>query len=259
MAADAECVVDVVSALSGQSLCSLWLPGSRSVLGVKRRLQGDLGVGVFCQRLLLGQTGPPLQDREILASLAQAQREAAGEPPDTLALSLLRLAHVKTDLLANIQLLDAAGAGASADVERLLRLPLGPDCSEEDSLPRLRLRRRGGGGEGGRPGRFRHEAVVTTPLIRASLAGRQEVVQLLCEAGANKDRATLHGSRALTLASAQGHLEVVRLLREAGADKEKSDKIGRTALTRSSVRGHLEVVRLLCEAGADKGSQTTMV
>ena len=33
----------------------------------------------------------------------------------------MRLAHVKTDLNANLSLLLAAGTGASADVERLLR------------------------------------------------------------------------------------------------------------------------------------------
>ena len=107
MADDAECTLEVVSALSGQSLCSLLLPGSRSVLDVKRRLQADLGVGIFCQRLLLGQAGRPLEDREVLASLAP-RRQVAGEPLDALVLSLLRLSHVKTDLDANRRLLHAA-------------------------------------------------------------------------------------------------------------------------------------------------------
>ena len=190
---DAECILDVVNALSGQSLCSLQLPGSRSVLAVKRRLQADLGVGIFCQRLLLGRAGRPLEDRGVLASLAPWS-EVAGEPLDALALSLLRLSHVKTDLDANRRLLRAAGTGASADAELLLRLPLAPDCSEEE----LRSRRREGGEGGRRRGRFRNEAVGTTPLILASSAGHQEVVRLLCEAGANEDRATPHGMRALT-------------------------------------------------------------
>ena len=247
MADDAECTLEVVNALSGQSLCSLQLPGSRSVLEVKRRLRADLGVGIFCQRLLLGQAGRSLEDREVLASLAPRSK-ADGEPLDALVLSLLRLSHVKTDLVANRRLLRAARTGASADAELLLRLPLGPDCNEEE----LRLRR-GGGREGGRRRpRFRSETVGTTPLILASYAGHQEVVRLLCEAGANKDRATPHGRRALILASAEGHLEVVRLLCEAAADKEKADNYGFTALMRASSRGHLEMVRLLCEAGADK-------
>ena len=68
----------------------------------------------------------------------------------------------------------------------------------------------------------------------------------------------------MMFASVRGHLEVVRLLCEAGADKDKADNDGSTALMSASVRGHLEVVRLLCEAGVDKegsrllrGSRTT--
>ena len=205
MADDADCTLDVVNALSGQSLCSLQLPGSWSVLDVKRRLRADLGVGIFCQRLLHGRAGRPLEDHEVLASLAP-RSEVAGEPLDVLVLSLLRLSQVKTDLGANRRLPRAARTGASADAELLLRLPLADDCTEEE----LRLRRRGGG-EGGRQRgrfrneavgtRFRNEAVGTTPLILASLAGHVEVVRLLCEAGADKENAALGGLRALTLAS----------------------------------------------------------
>eukprot|EP00972_Heterocapsa_arctica_P035152 5175096-Heterocapsa_arctica.AAC.1 len=54
------------------------------------------------------------------------------------------------------------------------------------------------------------------------------------------------------LASKNGHLEVARLLCEAGADKDKARPHGATALYAASESGHLEVVRLLCEAGADK-------
>ena len=53
-------------------------------------------------------------------------------------------------------------------------------------------------------------------------------------------------------ASTRSHLEVVRLLCDAGADKDKADNSGCTALIWASTRGHLEVARLLCEAGADK-------
>ena len=53
----------------------------------------------------------------------------------------------------------------------------------------------------------------------ASTRGRLEVVQLLCEAGADKDKADEEGYTALMLASFSGRrVEVARLLREAGAD-----------------------------------------
>ena len=53
---------------------------------------------------------------------------------------------------------------------------------------------------------------------------------MLCEAGADKDKAMQGGATALTAASQNGHLEVARLLREAGADKDKAWQNGATAL-----------------------------
>ena len=91
-----------------------------------------------------------------------------------------------------------------------------------------------------------------TALMVASANGHLEVARLLCEAGADKDKAMQDGATALILASANGHLEVARLLCEAGADKDKAMQDGATALILASANGHLEVARLLCEAGADK-------
>ena len=48
---------------------------------------------------------------------------------------------------------------------------------------------------------FWSEAVGTTALILASMEGHLEVVRLLCEAGADKDKANQGGMRALTVAS----------------------------------------------------------
>ena len=47
------------------------------------------------------------------------------------------------------------------------------------------------------------------------------MVRLLCEAGADKDKADEHGDKALMLASGIGQLEVAQLLCEAGADEDK--------------------------------------
>ena len=54
------------------------------------------------------------------------------------------------------------------------------------------------------------------------------------------------------LASEKGHLDVVQPLCDSGAEKDKVDQDGRTALMFASKFGYLEVARLLCEAGADK-------
>ena len=92
-----------------------------------------------------------------------------------------------------------------------------------------------------------------TPLHMASHKGHLEVVRLLLEANADKDKATVIGSTSLHGASYNGHLEVVRLLLEANADKDKATNAdGVTPLYLASKEGHFEVVRLLLEANADK-------
>ena len=57
-------------------------------------------------------------------------------------------------------------------MERLLRLPLQPDQAEEQG---------------------------TTALMSAAGGGHLEVAQLLCEAGADTDKATVRGTTALML------------------------------------------------------------
>ena len=92
----------------------------------------------------------------------------------------------------------------------------------------------------------------TTSLYVASCEGHLEVVRLLLEANADKDKATDAGTTSLCAASRAGHLEVVRLLLEAEADKDKAAENGTTALHVASHEGHLEVVRVLLAANADK-------
>ena len=53
------------------------------------------------------------------------------------------------------------------------------------------------------------------------------------------------GSTALIVAAREGHKEVVQLLIEAGANREAQDRHGRTALYHARERNKHEVVRLL--------------
>ena len=85
--------------------------------------------------------------------------------------------------------------------------------------------------------------------------GHLEVVRVLCEAVADKDKATVGGATALMRASFNGHLEVVQLLCETGADKDKANRNGNTALMEASWMEYLEVARLLREAGADNDTE----
>ena len=61
-----------------------------------------------------------------------------------------------------------------------------------------------------------------TMLFRASTEGNLELVRLLVEGGADKDKATREGWTPLNYASNGGHLEMVRLLIEKGANLDKA-------------------------------------
>ncbi|CAK9116673.1 unnamed protein product [Durusdinium trenchii] len=57
---------------------------------------------------------------------------------------------------------------------------------------------------------------------------------------------------ALMGAADNGHVEMVQLLLDAGANKEMKDTIGLTALLCAAGNGHVAVAQLLLDAGADK-------
>ena len=168
-AEEGDCVVLVVSAFSDESLYRLQLPSSSTVLDVKRCLQAAQGIGVFRQRLIISPAGPQVEDHEVLGTLPG------------LRLQLLKLEYADGNEDEVGQLQRPAGLGVVPEVERLLRLPLRPDSMlvEDDA----------------------------TVLILASVNGHLEVVRLLSEAGADKDKADQYGVMALMPASQYGHLE----------------------------------------------------
>ena len=225
-AVDGACAVRVVSATTGEGLCSFRLPLQSWVLEVKRRVQAARGTGVFQQRLL-GPAAQLLEDGEALAPLA------AASAPEPIVLTLVALSHAEADALSTRQLLAAARDGHVHELRRLLRLPIHPDQTEMEGIRRV-------------------EAAGNTALMGAAFYGHLEATQLLCDAGANKDKAEHNGFTALLLASAAGQVEVVRVLCEAGANKDMADHNGFTALSLASAAGRMEVVRVLCEAGANK-------
>ncbi|OLQ11901.1 Ankyrin-2 [Symbiodinium microadriaticum] len=98
-----------------------------------------------------------------------------------------------------------------------------------------------------------------TPLSAAAVYGHLQVIRLLLEANADKDKALQDGATPLYIAAEKEQLAVVRLLLEASADKDKAsadqDKAledGATPLFIAAQQGQLEVARRLLEASADK-------
>ena len=189
MAADeGDCVVQVINAFSNENLCVLDFPSSSTVLNIKRHVQASQRISIFCQRLLVSPAGCQVEDHKVLAALPG------------LRLQLIRLEYAEDDADGLRWLLRAAGEGEAPEVERFLRLPLRPDCSRDKDG--------------------------ATALMAASQNGHLEMARLLCEAGADKDKASQDGASALISASINGHLDVARLLCEAGADKDKADEDG---------------------------------
>ncbi|OLP80753.1 Ankyrin repeat and KH domain-containing protein mask [Symbiodinium microadriaticum] len=91
-----------------------------------------------------------------------------------------------------------------------------------------------------------------TPLAVAACCGHLDVVELLLEAGADRNKGDERtGLTALALACQNGRLEVARFLLESGADKDQSTKTGFTPLFAASCHGHIEVVRMLLSAGVN--------
>ena len=90
----------------------------------------------------------------------------------------------------------------------------------------------------------------TTVLMEASAANLRDVVQLLCEQGADVNAKDRIGSTALHYAVSTGDSAVVKLLLEEGAKTEATDNIGETALIGAVNYGQDSIAIILLQAGA---------
>ena len=105
------------------------------------------------------------------------------------------------------ELRNAARSGLTSKVEAILHRPQDPDL--------------------GNP----------APLFEASKCSHLEVVRLLLEAKADKDKAANRGAVPLFVAAQNGHLDVVCLLLESNADKDKATQDGATPLFAAAKHG----------------------
>lgn len=88
-----------------------------------------------------------------------------------------------------------------------------------------------------------------TPLILAASGGRERVVNLLINQGANIDAKTSDGHSALQYAASKNWKSICATLLEKDADVNITDKQGSTPLHRSACKGNLAIVKLLLEQG----------
>lgn len=91
----------------------------------------------------------------------------------------------------------------------------------------------------------------TTPLMLAAMNGREKVVSLLLEEGADPNIRKITGVTAIFLACVGGYLDIVTKLVEAGADVDPQSQEGGTPLMAAAQAGHLDVVEKLLLSGAN--------
>eukprot|EP00438_Fugacium_kawagutii_P006367 Skav236620 [mRNA] locus=scaffold4458:9210:10580:+ [translate_table: standard] len=209
--------MEVCSAVSGAQLARLSAIDVKDKSGkeVKRLLAAEIGVPRFRQRLFAEDGSIELRDHHILVAV-----------PEKVQLVLVNFVPgTGADLEADPYLIAASRRNDSVALEQLLKCPSDPNLTDPWGW---------------------------APLHHAARQGHAQAVQLLLEAGAEKDSRAEDQTTAMWMAADKGHFEVVRLLIEAGADCNKgSTDTGTTPLCEAAERGNLEVVRLLIEAGTD--------
>lgn len=89
-----------------------------------------------------------------------------------------------------------------------------------------------------------------TPVYRASVLGRSEVLNVLLSAGADPNAVTDRGTSALCAAAMHGDLDIGRLLFAAGAKVDTADANGQTPLMMAVRRGHVAFAQALIDRGA---------
>lgn len=93
------------------------------------------------------------------------------------------------------------------------------------------------------------------PVYRAAVLGREEVLALLIEAGADVNQTTKRGTHAMHAAAQNGHLGILEKLILAGAEIDPVNELGETPLILAVRYGHPKVVERLLAKGASLKSR----
>jgi len=94
-----------------------------------------------------------------------------------------------------------------------------------------------------------------TPLIWAASQGREDVVQLLIDQGAQVNMQNFSGETALYIAAANGFVGICETLLKNGADTSVTTLEGATPLHAAAANGHISVLATLVQHGAFVNSQ----
>ncbi len=90
-----------------------------------------------------------------------------------------------------------------------------------------------------------------------AVEGRDDLIKVLLDAGADVNRLEYDGKTALHFAAIRGHASTARLLAKGGTDLDVTyGRNGYTALYDAASRGHLDVARVLLALGADPDIQS---
>jgi rhodanese-related sulfurtransferase len=90
-----------------------------------------------------------------------------------------------------------------------------------------------------------------TPLMRAALEGRADLVDELLRLGADLRLRNADGNNVLWLACVANHLPTVLRLIQEGIDLDNANDSGATALMYAASSGKADILALLLQAGAD--------
>ena len=202
----------------------------------------------------------PLDDSREAAVLAAAKYEQlceAARAGDEKAVRKLLLAGADVNApdgktAGETPLLQAAGAGNFHVVTLLLEKGAKPNAAASHGKTALLAAAHGTDSrvvaallKANADANAQDTLIGSTPIMDASLHGRDLSVQILLAAGADVNTRSKTGKTALHLAAINGHTGVVKLLLAAGADVNAADGHGQTVLSEAMWHRQLAVLQLL--------------
>uniref|UniRef100_A0A7S4PRI0 Uncharacterized protein n=1 Tax=Guillardia theta TaxID=55529 RepID=A0A7S4PRI0_GUITH len=129
------------------------------------------------------------------------------------------------------QLFHAASTGNVKQIERLVKLGVAVDCTNNQQQ---------------------------NPILKAAERGKSRAIQALVDAGASIDSRDAKNSSALHYAAYNGHTTSIELLVKLGSDVNLPNKFGYSPLQYASSDGRLDTVKTLLTLGAQVNCQDYM-